>query len=318
MPQPAMASPLRIIMGPTAAGKSALAMTLAERFGATIISADSRQLYRGFDIGTAKPSAEERVRVPHRGVDIIEPTDRASSHWWAERARVWIAETRAESRVPLIVGGTGFYVRALVTPLDTMPPLDPTLRAALEPWLTRLAPEELTRWCQRLDPARAQLGATQKRRAIETALLSGRRLSDGFADRDTTVERAHSALWSSVRYLVVDPGPVLAHRIHTRVQHMMQAGWLDETRALIDTVPSEAPAWSASGYQVMRAAARGECTIQAAVERVTVETRQYAKRQRTWCRHQLPAADVTWLDSTAGDAMARAIAWWGTDTEATR
>ncbi|MCC6242375.1 MAG: tRNA (adenosine(37)-N6)-dimethylallyltransferase MiaA [Gemmatimonadaceae bacterium] len=308
------AGPLRVIMGPTAAGKSAIALTLAERYGATIISADSRQLYRGFDIGTAKPTAEEQTRVPHLGLDVLDPTDRASSHWWGERAREWIGTLRGVGREPLVVGGTGFYVRALVTPLDPMPTLDATARAALEPWLNGLASNELTRWCEQLDPARAHLGATQKRRAIETVLLSGRRLSDEFVAHNA-ITRENGSLWSSVRYLVVDPGAVLAQRIADRVRMMVRAGWLDETRALLETVAPDAPAWSASGYQVMRSAARGEYSIDAAIERVTIETRQYAKRQRTWCRHQIPVGEVTWLDGTAADAMARAIAWWDTDTE---
>ena len=104
---------IHVICGPTGAGKSAIAMSLAERHPVTIISADSRQVYRGFDIGTAKPSAEERRLVPHRGIDVAEPTERYSAAAWAEAADRWIDEARADGRVPLVVGGTGFYLRAL-------------------------------------------------------------------------------------------------------------------------------------------------------------------------------------------------------------
>jgi tRNA dimethylallyltransferase len=135
-----------VVCGPTAAGKSALALRLAERHGLAIVSADSRQVYRGFDVGTAKPSADERSRVPHFGIDVADPHERYSAARWAESFDAWVAEARAVGRAPLAVGGTGLYLRALAAPLFEEPPLDPTRRAGLEPVLGDLSGDRLRRW----------------------------------------------------------------------------------------------------------------------------------------------------------------------------
>ncbi|HEX2781466.1 MAG TPA: tRNA (adenosine(37)-N6)-dimethylallyltransferase MiaA [Gemmatimonadaceae bacterium] len=294
---------LRVITGPTAAGKSALALALAERHGAAIVSADSRQIYRGFDVGTAKPGEAERALAPHYGIDVIEPTERYSAARWADDAERWIAAARASGREPVIVGGTGFYLRALFAPLFAEPALDPERRHALERALAPLATGELRRWCERLDPARAALGRTQLLRAIEVALLTGRRLSDLHA-QPTRAPRFRA------RYLVVDPGAHLAGRIERRVDEMLASGWLDEVRSLVKRVPGDAPAWNAAGYAVVRELVEGAIALPAARERVVIETRQYAKRQRTWMRHQLDAARVTRLDPGDPDAMEKAERWW--------
>jgi tRNA dimethylallyltransferase len=294
---------LRVVCGPTAAGKSALAMRLAERRRLTVVSADSRQIYRGFDVGTAKPTPGERARVPHEGIDVAAPTERYSAAAWAEGAARWIADARRCGREPLIVGGTGFYLRALVAPLFEEPPLDRDRRRALEGELAPLTVPELRRWCERLDPARAHLGRTQLLRAIEVAVLTGERLSDLHARQARPPRFA-------ARYLVVDPGAPLAARIERRTAAMVAAGWVEEVRALSARVPRDAPAWNASGYRALRAHVDGACSLESAVERVVIDTRQYAKRQRTWFRHQLAGADVVRLnpDDPHGDDVAEA--WW--------
>ena len=167
---------LRVICGPTGAGKSGLAMTLAARHHLTIVSADSRQVYRGFDIGTAKPSAADRAAVVHRGIDVADPSDRWSAARWSDDAARWIAE--AGPKHVVVVGGTGLYLRALADPLFEEPLLDPVNRAALASELDKWTVPDLRRWVERLDPQRAQLGRTQLLRAIEIALLTGRRVSD--------------------------------------------------------------------------------------------------------------------------------------------
>ena len=214
--------PTRIILGPTAAGKSAIAMQLAERYRLSIVSADSRQVYTGFDIGTGKPTADERARVPHYGIDVIEPTVRYSAQQWATDALKWMSDSRRLGREPVVVGGTGFYVRALVDPLDETPALDAPRRAAIEPWLAALDNAELERWCLRLDPDRAAFGRTQRLRAVETALLTGTRISASHG----TAKRAASPLIGAPRYLVVDPGALLASRIAERVAAMIAMGWI--------------------------------------------------------------------------------------------
>ena len=223
---------LVVVCGPTAAGKSALAMRLAEVLPITIVSADSRQIYRRFDIGTAKPTCQERDKVPHAGLDLVEPTQRFSSFAWADTAIEAIERARAEGRVPLVVGGAGFYVRALVTP---------------EPG------------SQRYD----------------------------------------------ARYLVVDPGPVLREWITHRVDVMLAGGWREEVVRLDREVPESAPAWQASGYRVVRDMIHGTLSEQEAREAIVIATRQYAKRQRTWFRHQLPPDLTTRVDPRSPDALAR-------------
>ncbi len=311
----------RIIVGPTAAGKSALAMHLATARGLAIVSADSRQVYQGFDTGTAKPSLADRQAIPHYGVDVVPPTVRYSAHRWAVDAVRWCGEAATAGAPPVIVGGTGLYVKALVSPLDAVPSLDPHRREALAAWLAAAPLNELTRWCQRLDPARAHLGRTQLLRAIETALLAGTRLSEALRtghDSDAmseppTPSSREASTSAATRYLVVDPGPVLVERIAHRVHQMIADGFVQEVEQLRRTIDYDAPAWSASGYRVVREAldgAGGTRALNAAIERVIIETRQYAKRQRTWFRHQLPASQVTRIDPGAPNALDQALAWW--------
>ncbi|MEP7343664.1 MAG: tRNA (adenosine(37)-N6)-dimethylallyltransferase MiaA [Gemmatimonadaceae bacterium] len=297
---------LRVIVGPTAAGKSELALRLAQQVGASIVSADSRQVYRDFDIGTSKPSSRDRSLIPHFGVGVAAPTDRFSAAQWAECANGWLHEIESTERLPLIVGGTGFYIRAFFEPLVSVPHLDPIRRDALDAELASRSTSDLQRWCAMLDPPRSHLGRTQLLRAIETALLTGERLSD--------MHRASSrAPRATARYLLVDPGGALAGRIAQRVHDMVDAGWPSEVTRLARLIPEDAPAWSATGYDVLRAAVTGEVTQDDAVHRIIVATRQYAKRQRTWFRHQLGAAPVTKVDPTQADALAIALAWWNGD-----
>lgn len=299
-----------VVCGPTAAGKSAVALALAAAHPVTIISADSRAVYRGFDVGTAKPTAGEQRRVPHRAVDVVDPSVRYSAAEWAELADAAIDETRESRRTPLVVGGTGFYLRALFEPLFDAPPLDPERRGALAPLLAALDPVELRRWVAALDPSRAHLGRAQLLRAVETALLAGRRLSDLQRDRARPPRR-------TARYLLVDPGPVLADRIAARYDAIV-TDWLEEVRRLAATVPVDAPAWNATGYGALRLLSSGEIGPDEARRRVIVETRQYAKRQRTWFRHQLPAERVTRLDPTAPEWAERAERWFRGEMEERR
>ena len=294
---------VRVICGPTGAGKTAAALALAAERDLVIISADSRQLYRGFDVGTAKPSTESQVAVPHRGIDVLDPVERASAAWWADAADAWIEEAEKGQRTPLVVGGTGLYLRALFAPLFAEPALDPAQRTAIQQHLDGLSTDELRRWALALDPPRARFGRTQLLRAVEIALLTGRPLSALHSENVRPPRRA-------ARYLVIDPGPSLAEHIAARTRTMLDGGWPAEVEGLIARVPPDAPAWNASGYRAVREMVEGRISRREAEERIVIETRQYAKRQRTWFRHQLAGADVTRLSPAAAGWQDAARLWW--------
>lgn len=293
-----------VVCGPTAAGKTSLAFDLARRAPSTIISADSRQIYRAFDIGTAKPTVAERALVPHEGIDIVAPDARYSAAAWALAADAWIATALNAGRRPIVVGGTGLYLRALFEGLFEEPEIDPARRKALEDELASLATETLRRWVEALDPPRAHLGRTQLLRSVEIALLTGRRLSDLHR------ERPRKPRWRP-RYLVVDPGPQLGERIARRIDDMLEQGWADEVQQLMQTVSPDAPAWNSTGYDAVRRLVRGETTREAFHEQVLIDTRQYAKRQRTWFRHQLPTDPTTRVDPLSADCAAIVARWSG-------
>ncbi|HEY0776529.1 MAG TPA: tRNA (adenosine(37)-N6)-dimethylallyltransferase MiaA [Gemmatirosa sp.] len=300
------AAPLRTvaaIVGPTGAGKSALALALAERVGAAIVSADSRQLYRRFDVGTAKPTPAERARVPHHGIDVADPTERWSAARWADAAEQWIAACDDAGRPPLLVGGTGFYLRALSEPLFEEPPLDGARRAVLARELDALSTDALRARVAAADPELAGTQRAQLMRAAEVMTLTGVPLS-------VWRRRAARPARLALRYLVVDPGPSLADRLARRTDAMLATGWLAEVERLAADIPHDAPAWHATGYDVWRAHLRGVLPFSTARDRVVIATRQYAKRQRTWFRHQLPPACVRHVDPMRDDALDVALAWW--------
>ena len=297
---------LRVICGPTAAGKSAIALTLADEFNATIISADSRQVYCYFNIGTAKPSRADCARATHYGVDVAEPTERYSAARWANEAMEWIECAGEVEKTPLVVGGTGLYIKALVEPLFEAPEMDPVARSQLEMQLADKSLAELRRWCERLDPPRAHLGRTQLLRSIETALLAGARISDLHDAQGGTITVSEL----QPAYLLIDPGDALQTQIVDRVDRMLGGGWLEEVSDLMKNVPADAPAWKASGYGAVRAHLEGKADLSTTRERIIIETRQYAKRQRTWFRHQLPESAVTRLNPLDSQAIAVAREWW--------
>lgn len=297
-----MVRSLRIICGPTAAGKSAIGLALARQYRLRVISADSRQVYRGFDIGTAKPGAAERADVPHDGIDVAEPTERWSAARWAADAERWIAAAGGPEHV-VVVGGTGLYLRALAQPFFAEPPMDPARRAGVAAALDTWSTPRLRAATRALDPRRAHLGRTQLLRAVEVALLTGQRLSD-LHDRALTTPRFRA------RWLVVDPGPRLHDQIATRLDAMLAGGWVDEVRALSSRVPADAPAWQACGYAAVRDLVLERAAMPDVRSAILVQTRQYAKRQRTWFRHQLAGSAVTRLDPHAPDADAAVEAWW--------
>ena len=294
---------LPVVTGPTGAGKSALALAFAATRPVTIVSADSRQVYRGFDIGTAKPTAAERLAVPHEALDVADPAERFGAARWAEAATDAIERARAAGRVPLLVGGTGLYLRALFEPLFEEPPLDPAARAALEGELAAWDTARLREAVVRVDPARAHLGRTQLLRALEIHRLTGTSISEWHA-------RAGREARYAPRTLVVERGAALHARLGARIDAMLAAGWVREVEGLMAIVPDAAPAWNATGYDALRQVVRGTLDLAQARSRVLIATRQYAKRQRTWFRHQLDAATVTTVTLGEPGATELAWSWW--------
>jgi tRNA dimethylallyltransferase len=281
-----------VLVGPTAVGKTAVAVALTGHWPLEVISADSRQIYRRLDIGTAKPTRKEQARAPHHGLDLVEPGTRYSAGRFARDAIGWLADIRSRQQLPLIVGGTGLYIRALAEGLFTEPSLDPARRRALDAWTARMEPLELLRWAGRLDPGFRGGGRQRAARAIEVALLSGQPLSywQGAA-------RAGGSLdpW----YIVLTvPRPVLHQRIARRAEEMVRRGVIEEVAAVLaEGHAPNAPGLDGIGVREAVEYLHGARTRESVAEAITIGTRQYAKRQQTWFRHQLSGRVVT-LDAT--------------------
>ena len=281
-----------VVVGPTAVGKTAVALALAAHWPLEILSADSRQIYRRLDIGTAKPTRKERARVPHHGLDLVEPGMRYSAGHFARDAEGWLADVRARGRMPVVVGGTGLYVRALAEGLFHEPPLDATRRRSLDAFTARLEDLELLRWAGRLDPGFRGGGRQRAARAIEVALLSGHPLSWWQEQA-----RARGALdpW----YIVLTvPRPVLHQRIARRAEEMVQRGLIEEVASVLaEGHAPHSPGLDGIGIREAVEYLHGTRPRDSVADAITVSTRQYAKRQQTWFRHQLDGSVIT-LDAT--------------------
>jgi tRNA dimethylallyltransferase len=281
-----------VLLGPTAVGKTAVALALTAHWPLEVISADSRQIYRRLDIGTAKPTRKERTRTPHHGVDLVEPGTRYSAGHFARDAVGWLADIRQRGKLPILVGGTGLYVRALAEGLFAEPALDPAKRRSLDAWTARLEPIELLRWAARLDPGFRGGGRQRAARAIEVGLLSGQPLSYW-----QQAAQAQGSLdpW----YIVLTvPRPVLHQRIARRADEMVRRGVIEEVAAVLaEGHPPTAPGLDGIGIREAVEYLQGARPRETVAEAITIGTRQYAKRQQTWFRHQLTGNVIT-LDAT--------------------
>lgn len=303
--------PVLALTGPTAIGKTALALPLAERLDGEIISMDSRQVYRGMDIGTAKATAAERARVPHHGIDLVDPGERYSAGRFARNARRWVADIRRRGRVPILVGGTGFFLRALTHPLFEEPAMDPDRRAALRSYLDALPDGVPARWLAALDPESAERlrergGRQRVFRALEVALLTGQPLGWWHETRPGPEP-------VDIHVFVLElPREQLYERINRRVDAMLAAGFVREVEALLAAghAPGD-PGMNATGYPEVAAYLAGDSTLEDAADRIRRATRRYARRQVTWFRHQLPAGTVR-LDASrpASELVEEVVQRW--------
>jgi tRNA dimethylallyltransferase len=299
--------PLIAIVGPTGTGKTELAIEVASRIDGEIVGCDALQVYRGLDAATAKPTAEQRRRVQHHLIDFVDPARDFSMAEYARLSATAVREIASRNRVPIVVGGTGLYLRALLRGVVPAPPRDERLRSRLRRVAQRRGPHSLHRWLARRDPSSADRlapGDTQRVvRALELALIGDRNWSERL-NRSGTWKSGRERCRSLKVGLDMDRETLKA-RLAARVDRFFEAGLVDEVRRLLDDgVPASANSLKAIGYrQVVRAIECGE-DPDGARESVVIHTRRYAKKQRTWFRAE---PDVQWLD--AGRAVEENARW---------
>jgi tRNA dimethylallyltransferase len=292
------AARLVVILGPTASGKSQLAIRLAQEFDGEILACDSTQVYRHFDIGTGKVPLAERRGIPHHLIDLVEPDEVFTAGEYAACANAVLADATARGKLPIMTAGTGLYLRALLEGLSDAPTRSEELRERLRRKARAKGALHLHAVLARLDPAAAKRIAprdTQKIiRAIEMRTLAGK-----------AVHEIHGAGRKGLQGYAVTkiglnpPRAALYERIHARVQAMVAAGWLDEVRRLIDEgVPREAKPFQFIGYAELRGHLEARILLAAAVESIQQATRRYAKRQLTWFRKE---RGVHWLSGFGDD-----------------
>lgn len=294
------------LAAPTAAGKTAAVLALAERAGGErleVIVADALQVVRGFDVGTAKPTPSERERVPHHLLDAFDPLEVVSVAAWARAAESAIDDVLSRGGQPLIVAGTGFYLQALVAGLPATPAADGAVRTALEAELAArglAALEAELSTAAPADAAAAQRNPRRVLRALEVLRATGRPPSAFGLEAPRFAVRTFVALPSVAE---------MERRIDARLRGMIAAGWLEEVAALVARVPPEAPAWQAIGYRALARAVAGEIRLGEALEATRLATRQYAKRQRTWFARRPERAERR-AGALEGETLSAFTAWF--------
>jgi tRNA dimethylallyltransferase len=280
------ALPLLAIVGPTASGKSALGAWLAQQVGGEVVACDSTQLYKGFDIGTAKPDVAERRGIPHHLIDVLTPDRDTTAGVYREMAIAVLDDLRRRRRVPVFTVGTGLYLRALVEGLANVPQRSEELRERLRASMEGHRPGHLHRILQRLDAEASRKiarGDEQKLiRAIEVCLLAKRSLSEVHRSGRVPLEG-----WRPVKIGLAPPREALYERIHSRTDAMLTHGWLEEVRGLLCSgLPGNAKPFDFIGYRELRAVLRDEMKMEDARSAIQRATRRYAKRQITWFRRE--------------------------------
>jgi tRNA dimethylallyltransferase len=308
MPSPEIRPPLVVILGPTAVGKTEIAIQLAERLGGEIVSADSRLFYRGMDIGTAKPTLAQRQRVAHHLIDVAEPDEAWSLARFQREARTQIFSIQSRGRLPFLVGGTGQYVRAVVEgwqPPESLP--DPELRRALEAWALEIGRQGLYERLERLDP-KAAAGIDYRNlrrtvRALEVIFTTGRLFSEQ--------RGSGPVLYHLVRIGLTRPRTEIYARIDARIQEMFEAGLVEEVQALLSKgYTPDLPGFSAIGYREVAAFLRGENSLEEAKQQMKRATRVFVRRQANWFKVDDPR--ITWflLNGETVDEIEAFIRHW--------
>jgi tRNA dimethylallyltransferase len=297
--------PLIAIVGPTASGKSSLGALLARKFGGEVLACDSTQVYRGFDIGTAKLSLEEREGIPHHLLDLVDPSFAFTAGEYRVRAIAVLEDLGQRSRLPILTVGTGLYLRALLEGLSDAPARSEELRARLEAGADAHSLQYLHRVLRRLDPeAATRIGSRDRPkmiRAIEVCLLTGRPLTEVHQ-----AGRARLEGYTPIKIGLQPPRAALYDRIGQRVRTMLDRGWLEEVAGLIRSgISQDAKPFDFIGYSELRAHLEGTVTLAAATKAISQATRRYAKRQLTWFRKE-PL--VQWLPGFGDDPAIAAYA----------
>lgn len=304
--------PSILLLGPTGAGKTDLALELAARFPLEIVSVDSALVYRGLDIGTAKPSRAVLAQTPHHLIDIVDPAERYSVGRFLVDVEAAMADIRARGRVPLLVGGTMLYFRALQSGLAPLPPGDAVLRAELDAWALRAGWPALHAELARVDPTAAARIRPNDRQRIQRALEVYRLTGEPISARQRQDLRAGSDAGSLKLVLAPAERERLVARLAARFEAMMAAGFLDEVRGLYARGDLDAtlPAIRSVGYRQLWAHLGGECDLPSAVLQGIVATRQLARRQLTWLRAEPDARWFDCLDPGNSSPISRAIEAW--------
>ncbi len=287
------------ILGPTASGKTALSLALAQRFHGEIVNCDSVAMYREFDIGTAKPSAAERARAPHHLFDCVAPTQPVTAGEYARQARRVLVEIKSRGNLPIVVGGTGLYLRALLEGLFPGPERSEELRERLRESAANRGSGHLNKILARLDPIASQKihanDAPKLIRAIEVCLASRRKMSELWQKGRDSLQGFH------ILRLGLDPErAALYDRINQRAIRMLETGLVEETKNLLERYGSTAGPLASLGYKQAVQLLRGELTREQAVAAAQRAHRNYAKRQMTWFRRE---PDVTWLKGFGDDPL---------------
>ncbi|MDX2480037.1 MAG: tRNA (adenosine(37)-N6)-dimethylallyltransferase MiaA [Desulfuromusa sp.] len=296
--------PVLVICGPTGSGKTALALSLAEKIPLEIISADSRQVYRRMDIGTAKATRLEQAAVPHHMIDLIEPDQTFSVAEFVDQSRLLIPKIAARGKVPCLVGGSGLYIRALLGGLADLPSSDSKLRKQLHQRESDEGSGCLFRELQQVDPATAAVihpnNILRIVRALEVSIISGRKMSELKAEHGFS-EQPYRVLKLAPDY----PRAELYSRINQRAEQMLSGGLVREVEGLVENYSFDLKALQTLGYREVVHYLKADTTAAKMLDDIQKYTRQYAKRQLTWFRKE---AEIIWVDSSMkSDKVERSI-----------